>query len=113
MPARKAPPKEQRLPPSQQVAAVAARLGVSKPLVKSVLDAYRDYLMEQINERDDFVILDLFRVLKSIKPATVERPGYDRLHKKPTVFKAKPASVRLRLIPQMKLKGLLRLTPGS
>jgi hypothetical protein len=113
MPKRKEPSKDLRLHPNQQAAVVASRLGVPRPLVKRVLDAYRDYMVEQINEKDDLTFLELFRIVKRVRPATPERSGFSVLHQRVVTFKAKPASVRLQILVRRKLKLALRLTPGS
>ncbi|MEJ7931803.1 HU family DNA-binding protein [Ramlibacter sp. AN1015] len=85
---------------------LAETADVEPKTVKAVLAALEDTMVASINKKGagSFVLPGLLKVTAVAVPATKARKGINPFTKEPTVFKAKPASVKLKVRPLKKLK---------
>ena len=85
---------------------LAETSGVEPKGVKAVMAALEDTMLASINKKGagTFVLPGLLKVTAVAVPATKARKGINPFTKEPTVFKAKPASVKLKVRPLKKLK---------
>lgn len=88
------------------VSHLAETSGVEPKGVKAVMAALEDTMLASINKKGagTFVLPGLLKVTAVAVPATKARKGINPFTKEPTVFKAKPASVKLKVRPLKKLK---------
>ena len=85
---------------------LAETANVEPKAVKAVMAALEDTMLASINKKGagTFVLPGLLKVTAVAVPATKARKGINPFTKEPTVFKAKPASVKLKVRPLKKLK---------
>ena len=85
---------------------LAESANVEPKAVKAVIAALEDTILASINKKGagSFVLPGLLKVTAVAVPATKARKGINPFTKEPTVFKAKPASVKLKVRPLKKLK---------
>jgi len=111
--ARKAPAKKvattaikQKLTKSQIVAELADSADLTKKQVSAVLDAYENLIERSIKKRavGEFTLPGLMKITTKKKPATKARKGINPFTKEPTIFKAKPASIQVKVRPLKKMK---------
>ena len=105
-PARKATAISQKLTKSQIVASVADNTGLSKKQVSSVMEEM-DLLVERsIKKRGvgEFTIPGMLKITTVKKPARKARKGINPFTGEETMFKAKPASIAVKIRPLKKLK---------
>jgi len=91
---------------SQIVASVAESTGLSKKQVVSVMEEV-DLLVERsIKKRSvgEFTIPGMMKITTVKKPARKARKGINPFTGEETVFKAKPASVAVKVRPLKKMK---------
>lgn len=88
------------------VAHLADASGVEPKAVKAVMAALESTVLASVNKKGAgaFVLPGLLKVTAVAVPATKARKGINPFTKEPTVFKAKPATVKLRVRPLKKLK---------
>ena len=74
--------------------------------VKAVMAALENTMVASINKKGagSFVLLGLLKVTAVAVPAKKARKGINPFTKEETVFKARPASVKLKVRPLKKLK---------
>jgi len=112
-PAKKAAPAAATMKPIKEafnksglVNHLAETSGVEPKSVKAVMAALESTMAASINRKGAgaFVLPGLLKVTAVAVPAKKARKGINPFTKEETVFKAKPASVKLRVRPLKKLK---------
>lgn len=85
---------------------LAETAGVEPKAAKAVMAALEATIVASINRKGAgaFVLPGLLKVTAVAVPATKARKGINPFTKEPTVFKAKPASVKLKVRALKKLK---------
>lgn len=85
---------------------LAESAGVETKAVKAVMAALENTMVASINKKGagSFVLPGLLKVTAVAVPAKKARKGINPFTKEETVFKAKPASVKLKVRPLKKLK---------
>ena len=94
---------------TEMIAALAESTGLTKQQVVSVFDELAKLMKKELGE-EGAGMLSIFNLLKVKvvrKPATPERKGINPFTKEETVFKAKPASNAVKLVPLSGLKELV------
>jgi len=101
-----APAISEKLTKSQIVASVAERTSLSKKQVNSVMDELHSLIEGSIKKRGvgEFTIPGILKITTVKKPARKARKGINPFTKEETVFKAKPASIAVKIRPLKKLK---------
>lgn len=99
-------PVKETLNKTTLVAHVAQASGVEPKAVKAVMAALEETVLASVNRKGAgaFVLPGLLKVTAVAVPAQKARKGINPFTKEPTVFKAKPATVKLRVRPLKKLK---------
>lgn len=122
-PAKKAPAKKAaaKQPAVKKVKAISERYNktqilnqiaenteLSKKQVQSVLDELSDIIEGHVKKRavGEFVLPGLLKITTVKKPATKARKGINPFTGEETVFKAKPASIAVKVRPLKKLKEM-------
>ena len=85
---------------------LAETAGVEPKSVKAVMAALESTMVASINKKGagSFVLPGLLKVTAVAVPAKKARKGINPFTKEETIFKAKPASVKLKVRPLKKLK---------
>ena len=85
---------------------LAETTGVEPRAVKAVMAALENTMVASINKKGagSFVLPGLLKVTAVAVPAKKARKGINPFTKEETVFKARPASVKLKVRPLKKLK---------
>lgn len=85
---------------------LAQTSGVEPKGVKAVMAALEDTVLASVNKKGAgaFVLPGLLKVTAVAVPAKKARKGINPFTKEETVFKAKPATVKLKVRPLKKLK---------
>ena len=88
------------------VAHVAQHSGVEPRAVKAVLGALEGAVLASVGKKaaGSFLLPGLLKITAVAVPAKKARKGLNPFTKQETVFKAKPATVKLRVRPLKKLK---------
>merc|ERR1719356_59132 len=84
--------------------AVAESTGVKPRDVKGALEAYLGVVTEQVKKNGSFKFCGVLNLKLKKRPAKPARKGINPFTKEPCVFKAKPASKTVRVLPMKKLK---------
>jgi nucleoid DNA-binding protein len=110
-PARKAAPKAPQsiksvLTKSQLVAHLADAAKVAAKDVRALLAALEETIHASINKKGPrtFVLPGLLKITVTNVPAKPARKGVNPFTGEPTTFKAKPATVKVKVRPMKKLK---------
>ncbi|CAN5125252.1 HU family DNA-binding protein [soil metagenome] len=76
--------------------------------VGAVLDSLAEVIELHVKKRSvgEFVLPGLFKISTVRKPATKARKGINPFTKEETMFKAKPASIAVKIRPLKKLKDM-------
>lgn len=79
---------------------------VDKKLVKAMIETLGDMMLGSVRKKGigEFMFPGLFKIVTVKKPATKEREGINPFTKEPCVFKAKLATVKVKVRPMKKLK---------
>jgi nucleoid DNA-binding protein len=103
---RKAPAITEKLTKSQIVASIADSTGLSKKQVSTVMDETHALIERSIKKRGvgEFTIPGILKITTVKKPARKARKGINPFTGEETVFKAKPASIAVKIRPLKKLK---------
>ncbi len=90
----------------QIVASLADSTELSKKQVGAVLDAYENLIERSIKKRGigEFTMPGLMKITTKKKPATPKRKGINPFTKEEQWFKAKPASIQVKVRPLKKMK---------
>ena len=99
-----------RMTKSQVIAEIADFAELDKKSVNRVFDGLTELIKKQLSSRGpgEFVIPGLLKLKAVKKPATKEREGINPFTKEKVVFKAKPASKKIRATALKALKDLIQ-----
>lgn len=106
-PVKKAAPAiKQKMTKSQIVASLAESTGLTKKQVNAVMDDYEVLIERSIKKRaiGEFTIPGMMKITTVKKPARKARKGINPFTGEETMFKAKPASIAVKVRPLKKLK---------
>ena len=105
-PAKKATAIKAKMTKSQIVASLAESTELSKKQVNAVLDELNALIERSIKKRavGEFTIPGVMKITTVKKPARKARKGINPFTGEATVFKAKPASIAVKVRPLKKLK---------
>jgi nucleoid DNA-binding protein len=105
-PKKSAAPISEKLTKSQIVASVADSTGLSKKQIGSVMDELHELIERSIKKRGvgEFTIPGILKITTVKKPARKARKGINPFTGAETMFKAKPASIAVKIRPLKKLK---------
>jgi len=105
-PAKKATALKAKLTKSAILASISESTDLTKKQVASVLSELEALIERSIKKRavGEFTIPGLMKVTTVKKPAKKARKGINPFTKEETVFKAKPASIAVKVRPLKKLK---------
>lgn len=106
-PAKKAAPAiKAKMTKSQIVGSIADSTGLNKKQVSEVMDELESLIERSIKKRSigEFTLPGLMKITTVKKPARKARKGINPFTGEETVFKAKPASVAVRVRPLKKMK---------
>ncbi len=95
-----------KLTKSQIVASIADNTGLTKKQVGDVMDNIHSLIEGSIKKRGvgEFTIPGILKITTVKKPARKARKGINPFTGEETVFKAKPASIAVKVRPLKKLK---------
>jgi nucleoid DNA-binding protein len=106
-PVKKAAPAiKQKMTKSQIIASLAESTDLSKKQIGSVMDEMHTLMERSIKKRaiGEFTVPGMFKITTVKKPARKARKGINPFTGEATVFKAKPASIAVKIRPLKKLK---------
>jgi nucleoid DNA-binding protein len=103
---KKSTPIADKLTKGQIVASIADAVGLSKKQIGSVMDELHSLIERSIKKRGagEFTIPGILKITTVNKPARKARKGINPFTGEETVFKAKPASIAVKIRPLKKLK---------
>lgn len=89
--------------------ALAESTGLTKKEIGTVIDELANLAGDQLGKKGPgvFSVPGMMKLKAVHKPATKERKGIDPFTKEERVFKAKPASTRIRITALKKLKDMV------
>ena len=104
--ARKGPAISEKLTKSQIIAGIADSTGLSKKQVGSVMEELDSLIERSVKKRGvgEFTVPGILKITTVNKPARKARKGINPFTGEETVFKAKPASIAVKIRPLKKLK---------
>ena len=107
-PAKKLTAVKERYNKTQILNEIAENTELSKKQVQSVLDSLGDVIERHVKKRavGEFVLPGLLKIQAVKKPAKKARKGINPFTGEETVFKAKPASIAVKIRPLKKLKEM-------
>lgn len=96
----------QKMTKSQIIASLAESTDLTKKQVTSVLDEMNILMERSIKKRSvgEFTVPGIFKITTVKKPARKARKGINPFTGEETMFKAKPASIAVKVRPLKKLK---------
>lgn len=105
-PKKAAPALRDKMTKSQIVGSIAESTGLSKKEVGSVMEELETLIERSIKKRSvgEFTMPGLMKITTVKKPARKARKGINPFTGEETVFKAKPASIAVKIRPLKKLK---------
>ena len=105
-PVKKAPAISTKMTKSQILASVAESTGLSKKQVGAVMDEVHTLMERSIKKRGvgEFTVPGIMKITTVKKPARKARKGINPFTGEQTTFKAKPASIAVKVRPLKKLK---------
>jgi len=105
-PAKKGAAIKTKMTKSQILAAVADSTGLSKKQVSAVMDEMDSLISRSISKNGvgEFTIPGMMKITTVKKPARKARKGINPFTKEETIFKAKPASIAVKVRPLKKMK---------
>ena len=105
-PVKKAPAISTKMTKSQIVASVSESTGLTKKQVSSVMDEMDTLIERSIKKRGigEFTIPGMMKITTVKKPAKKARKGINPFTGEATTFKAKPASIAVKVRPLKKMK---------
>jgi len=107
-PARKVTAITEKMTKSQILASLADSTGLTKKQVGSVMDEMHTLMERSIKKRSvgEFTVPGIMKITTVKKPARKARKGINPFTGEQTTFKAKPASIAVKVRPLKKLKEL-------
>jgi nucleoid DNA-binding protein len=105
-PVKKAPAISTKMTKSQIVASISDSTGLTKKQVSSVMDEMDTLIERSIKKRGigEFTIPGMMKITTVKKPAKKARKGINPFTGEATTFKAKPASIAVKVRPLKKMK---------
>lgn len=105
-PAKRAPAVKDKMTKTQMLSAIAESSGVSKKDVTAVLTELESLIERSVGKRavGEFTLPGLLKITTVKKPARKARKGTNPFTGEATTFKAKPASIAVKVRPLKKLK---------
>jgi nucleoid DNA-binding protein len=106
-PVKKAAPAiKAKMTKSQILASIADSTGLTKKQVSSVTEAYDELIERSLRKRGigEFTIPGMMKITTVKKPARKARKGINPFTKEEQMFKAKPASIAVKVRPLKKMK---------
>ena len=102
-------PVKDKLTKTQILDQIAENTGLTRKQVGSVIDSLGDVIEAHVNKRavGEFVLPGLLKISTVRKPAVKARKGINPFTKEEVMFKAKPASIAVRVRPLKKLKDMV------
>lgn len=106
--AKKQAPIKERYSKTQILDQIAAETGLARKQVASVLDSLNEIIGGHLDKRGvgEFVLPGLLKISTVKKPAVKARKGINPFTKEEVMFKAKPASVAVKVRPLKALKDM-------
>ncbi|WP_111657058.1 HU family DNA-binding protein [Isoalcanivorax indicus] len=106
--ARKVKPITEPMSKTQVTANIAETTGLTKKQVSAVLEELTGIIEGHVKKRGagQFTLPGLMKITTVKKPATKARKGINPFTGEETVFKAKPASIAVKIRPLKKLKDM-------
>ena len=103
---RSVSPIQQKMTKSQIVAGLADSTGLTKKQVSAVMDEYDSLIERSIKKRavGEFTLPGILKITTVNKPAKKSRKGVNPFTGLEQMFKAKPASIGVKVRPLKKLK---------
>lgn len=104
-----AKPIKSRYSKTQIVSQIADNTELSRKQVQAVMDELSGIIEGHISKRGcgEFVLPGLMKVVTVKKPARKARKGINPFTGEETVFKAKPASIQVKIRPLKKMKEMV------
>ena len=108
--ARKILAVKEKFTKTQILNEIAAQTGLTKKDVASVLDELGVVIERHVKKRSvgEFTLPGLLKISTVKKPAVKARKGINPFTGEETMFKAKPASVAVKVRPLKKLKDMVK-----
>jgi len=108
-PAKKLSAVQERYSKTQILTEIADNTELSKKQVQSVLDELTDIIERHVKKRavGEFVLPGILKIATVKKPAKKARKGINPFTGEETMFKAKPASIAVKIRPLKKLKEMV------
>lgn len=105
-PVKKAPAISTKMTKSQIVASISDSTGLTKKQVSSVMDEMDTLIERSLKKRGigEFTIPGMMKITTVKKPAKKARKGINPFTGEATTFKAKPASIAVKVRPLKKMK---------
>jgi nucleoid DNA-binding protein len=106
-PVKKAAPAiKQKMTKSQIIASVAESTSLTKKQIGAVMDEIHTLMERSIKKRSvgEFTVPGIMKITTVKKPARKARKGINPFTGEETMFKAKPASIAVKIRPLKKLK---------
>ena len=99
---------KERMTKTQMLNAISEETGVARKEVGAVLDSLAGVIGRHVNKRGigEFLLPGLLKIKTVKKPAQKARKGVNPFTGEEQMFKAKPASVRVRISALKKLKDM-------
>ncbi|QJE94509.1 HU family DNA-binding protein [Luteolibacter luteus] len=106
--AKKQAPIKERYSKTQILDQIAAETGLSRKQVGTVLESLNEIIGGHLDKRGvgEFVLPGLLKISTIKKPAVKARKGINPFTKEEVMFKAKPASVAVKVRPLKALKDM-------
>lgn len=103
---QKIKPIKERMNKTQLLEHLANKTDMEKKEVKAVLEALEETMLAHVMKRGagEFMMSGLFKVTSKKVPAKRARKGVNPFTGEETTFKAKPATIKLKVRPLKKLK---------
>jgi nucleoid DNA-binding protein len=92
---------------SDILASISKDTGLSKKQVSAVFDSLNTVIKKSLKSNGIFTLPGLAKMKVVKKPATKAREGVNPFTGEKMVFKAKPASKKVRVMPLKNLKGFV------
>mmetsp|Transcript_64532 Transcript_64532/g.120090 ORF Transcript_64532/g.120090 Transcript_64532/m.120090 type:complete len:107 (+) Transcript_64532:94-414(+) len=92
---------------AEAVAAIAGKCEMSNKDVKKVMESLMEVAGGELKKTGKFMLAGMLNMKLKSKPAVKARKGVNPFTKEPCMFKAKPASKTVRVLPLKKIKDLL------
>lgn len=99
---------KERYTKTQIIAEIAESTELTKKQVSSVIDELGDVIDRHVKKRacGEFVLPGMLKITTVKKKATKARKGINPFTGEETIFKAKPASIQVKVRPLKKLKDM-------